>query len=101
MPALLRESSTDKAAGSAIAPLVLWPQIEADALVDETKRVRLAEVNVAAYHAGPHHLVEEACYPRVGHGADAVAQGIAGIDNAIFLHLADRVGEPVSYTHLR
>ena len=44
---------------------VLRPQIEADALVDEAQRVGLAVIDVAANHAGAHHLVEEARHPRV------------------------------------
>src|SRR5215210_5705213 len=73
--------------------LILWPQIEADTLVDKAKRVRLSEVQVRSYHAGPQHLFKKTCDTLIAHGPDAVAQGLSGIDDAIFLHLAHGVGE--------
>src|SRR6478735_10251421 len=72
---------------------VLWPQIEADALVDEAQRVALAIINIGADHAGAHHLVKKARDPRVVHCADAVPQRVAGIDDAVLLHLGDGIGE--------
>src|SRR6478735_1130770 len=75
-------------------------QLDADALVDEAQRIGLAEVEIRLHDAGLHHLVEEGRVALVAHRADAVLQGLAGIDDAVFLHLGDGIGEQI-VGHLR
>src|SRR5665213_4304706 len=63
------------------------PQVEADALVDEFERIGALVVDRLLDDAGADHLVEEALHAFVGHGADAELEGVAGIDDAVLLHL--------------
>src|SRR5262249_58109027 len=79
--------------GPDMTPLLFRPQVEADLLVDELQRISLVERNRRLDHAHAHHLVVEALHARVGHGADAERRGIAGIDDAVLLHLCDRKGQ--------
>ena len=80
--------------------LPLRPQIEPDLLVDELQRVGFTVIEAGLDHARAHHLVEEVPHVRIGHGADAERERVAGIDDAVFLHLGDRVGEKL-VAHLR
>src|SRR5579883_2287388 len=55
----------------------------ADALVDEAQAIGLGDVEVVGVETlRRHHLVEIAP-ARVAHGADAVLQGIAALDDAV------------------
>src|SRR5262245_1386966 len=94
-------SATERIASSVMTASVLRPQIETDRLVDEAQRVGLAEIDVALDDAGAHHLVEEARHMRIRHGADAVPQRVAGIDDAVFLHLGDGIGEQIGRASCR
>src|SRR5579871_4893151 len=76
------------------------PQIEPDLLADELQCVGLAVIEASLGHAGVHHLVEEVLHAGVRHGADAECRGVAGIDDAVLLHGADRIGQQV-VAHLR
>ena len=63
-------------------------------LFTNCERVGLLVVEIRLdRRTGLHHLVEEALHARIGHGADAELRGVAGIDDAVFLHLRDREGD--------
>src|SRR5262245_61999991 len=88
-------SESESVTPSVIAASVLRPQFEADRLVDEAQGIGLAEIDVGLDDSGPHHLVEKARHMRVRHRADAILQCVAGIDDAVVLHLGDGIGEQI------
>src|SRR4029077_15996429 len=98
--AALREAWRASYPSAASAALLLRPRGEPDLLVDEFQRVGFSEVEIRFDDAGAHHLVEEILHARVGHGADAERERIARIDDAVLLHLGDRIGDEV-VGHLR
>src|SRR6202035_1875505 len=65
------------------------PQIEPHLLVDELQGVGFAVVEIGLGDAGTHHFIEEIFHVCVGHRAHAKRLGIAGIDDAVLLHLGD------------
>ena len=55
----------------------LRTQIDADALVDETQRIGLAEIQPIAHHASALHLVVKISPMRIAHCSDATFERIA------------------------
>src|ERR1700691_6677617 len=76
-------------AATASFALVLRPQIKSDLLVDVLQRIGVIVIEAGLGDARAHHFVEKILHARIGHGADAEGQGVAGVDNAVLLHFGD------------
>src|SRR5215472_18894380 len=71
-----------------------------DFLVDELQRVRLFVIHVGGVEPGLRHGVEKVHPAGIGHRADAERLGLTAVDDAVFLDLADPVGDQL-VVHLR
>src|SRR5208337_5480549 len=67
------------------------PQLESNTIAYELQSVGALIIEVGLEKPRIDHLGKKTSDPNIAHGADAKRQGIARIDNAIFLHLGNGV----------